>query len=154
MIIFILIGCAPLHYVQSVNEINPIIRENQCWEIYLNYPDYTQVLSGCDLYIHTVMNMACLDSIKQSNFKNKKPGPINGASSRKENGELIIIKSQAMSSDENSNGICKNIIYYDYQQRKVGGVEWYLVFTHILNWDGVLIVDRAAKMFEWEKLRK
>ena len=153
LLVLFLTSCIPIVYVQSINEIHPAAREHFCWEIYLRYPSETHILSGCDLYIHDALNMTCLNSFQQSDSKTGKPGPVNEAMSRKDNGELVIIKSQARSSD-NNNGICKNIIYYDYQQRTAGGSDTYLIFTRISNWNGTLIVSGTAKMFEWEKLKK
>ncbi len=146
LIILFLNGCIPVNYIQSINQVHPAAREHFCWEIYLYYPLETHILSGCDLYIHEVLNRTCLNSFQQSDFKSGKAGPVNEAISRKENGELIIIKSQARSSDGN-NGICKNIIYYDYQQRRVGGVDIYMFFTKISKWNETIVVSRSAKMF-------
>lgn len=153
LLVLFLNGCIPINYIQSINEVHSAAREHFCWEIYLYYPSETHILSGCDLYIHDVLNITCLNSFQQSDSKTGKAGPVNEAISRKEDGESVTIKSQARSSD-NNNGICKNIIYYDYQQRRVGGNDLYLIFTRISNWNGTLIVSSTAKMFEWEKLKK
>ena len=146
-------GCIPVVYVQSINEIHSGAREHFCWEIYLRYPSETHILSCCNLCISDVLNITCLNTFQQSDSKTGKAGPVNEAITRKEDGEAITIKAQARSSN-NNNGICKNIIYYDYQQRRVGGNDLYLIFTRISNWNGTLIVSSTAKMFEWEKLKK
>lgn len=150
--ILFLTSCVSTTYIKSLDQVHQKMRDPICWDIYFRGHANTFTFSRCDLSLDTVIKATCFNSMKQ--IKNiYEFGPQNYAFGRRGD-ESIIVKSQAVSSDEFGNGICKNNIGYDYQVVKPGGVDIYLFFIHMRKYEDLYVIDRSAQLFEWEKIKK
>jgi hypothetical protein len=152
LISLLLMGCFSVTYVQSLKEVDQKMRDPICWDIYFKDSANTYLISRCDLTLDQVIQINCIESMKVIQKTPYIVSPKNSAyGSRAQNGETIIVDSQSISNG--SSGVCKNFIGYDYQVKKPGGVDLYLIYMHLSKKDNTFVVDRNAKMFEWENLK-